>query len=139
MAKGRGDFTEILLKKQVLSSDQLAEARTMAQQSGAKLQDALVKLGYCSVEEVMKAIEKGSAPVLIRLLGTIASRFEVVVAEKILAEAIPVIGAAGGAAINTAFTDYFNRTAYYHFGLRFLEKKHGPQTIEQIYSEAMKA
>ena len=46
MAKGRGDFTEILLKKQVLSSDQLAEARTMAQQSGAKLQDALVKLGY---------------------------------------------------------------------------------------------
>ena len=36
MAKSRGDFTEILLKKQVLSPDQLAEARTMAQQSGAK-------------------------------------------------------------------------------------------------------
>src|ERR1700730_9157757 len=60
MAKGRGDFTEILLKKQVLSPDQLTEARTMAQQSGAKLQDALVKLGYCSTEEVMKAIGEHS-------------------------------------------------------------------------------
>src|SRR5438128_10118945 len=69
MAKGRGDFTEILLKKQVLSSDQLAEARTMAQQSGAKLQDALVKLGYCSVEEVMKAIGEHSGMQSVSLAG----------------------------------------------------------------------
>src|SRR5262245_27236840 len=47
MAKGRGDFTDILLKKSVLSSDQLTEARALAQQTGAKIQDALVKLGYC--------------------------------------------------------------------------------------------
>jgi type IV pilus assembly protein PilB len=60
MAKGRGDFTEILLKKQVLSPDQLTEARNMAQQSGAKIQDALVKLGYCSMEDVMSAIGEHS-------------------------------------------------------------------------------
>src|SRR5579862_6868939 len=60
MAKGRGDFTEILLKKQVLSPDQLTEARNMAQQTGAKIQDALVKLGYCSSEEVMSAIGEHS-------------------------------------------------------------------------------
>ncbi len=60
MAKGRGDFTEILIKKQVLSADQLAEARNMAQQSGAKIQDALVKLGYCSMEDVMSAIGEHS-------------------------------------------------------------------------------
>jgi type IV pilus assembly protein PilB len=60
MAKGRGDFTDILIKKQVLSPDQLTEARSMAQQTGAKIQDALVKLGYCSMEEVMNAIGEHS-------------------------------------------------------------------------------
>ncbi len=60
MAKGRGDFTDILLKKQVLSADQLSEASSMAQQTGAKIQDALVKLGYCSSEDVMSAIGEHS-------------------------------------------------------------------------------
>src|SRR5262245_14365365 len=56
MAKGRGDFTDVLIKKQVLSPDQLSEARTLQQQTGAKLQDTLVKLGYCSLDDVMGAI-----------------------------------------------------------------------------------
>ena len=56
MAKARGDFTEILVKRQILSPDQLAEAKAMQQQTGAKLQDALVKLGYATSEEVMSAI-----------------------------------------------------------------------------------
>src|SRR5437588_2608168 len=57
MAKSsRGDFTEILIRKQILGPDQLQEAKTLQQQTGAKLQDALVKLGYASTEEVMSAI-----------------------------------------------------------------------------------
>ena len=56
MAKSQADFTEILLRRQTLSPDQLAEARGMAKQTGAKLQDALVKLGYATAEEVMSAI-----------------------------------------------------------------------------------
>lgn len=60
MAKGRGDFTDILVKKQILSSDQLTEARTLAQQTGAKLQDALVKLGYCTMDDIMAAIGEHS-------------------------------------------------------------------------------
>ena len=45
MAKStRGDFTEILVRKQILGPDQLAEAKTLQQQTGAKIQDALVKL-----------------------------------------------------------------------------------------------
>src|SRR5437867_3771119 len=60
MAKGRGDFTEILLQKQTLSPEQLNEARALAQQTGAKIQDALVKLNYCTMEEVMSAIGEHS-------------------------------------------------------------------------------
>ena len=56
MAKERGDFTEILVQKGVLGADQLSEAKALQQQTGAKLQDALVKLGYASLEEVMGAV-----------------------------------------------------------------------------------
>src|SRR4051812_12021443 len=56
MAKARGDFTEILVRKQVLSPDQLADAKGLQQQTGAKLADALVKLGYATQEQVMTAV-----------------------------------------------------------------------------------
>src|SRR6516225_8726916 len=56
MGKGRGDFTDILVQKKIIGSDQIAEAKNLQQQTGAKLQDAIVKLGYASVEEVMAAI-----------------------------------------------------------------------------------
>jgi len=56
MAKSRGDFAELLVKKQVLSADQLEEARGVAQQTGAKIADTLVKLGYASTEQVMMSV-----------------------------------------------------------------------------------
>ncbi len=56
MAKSQADFTDVLLRRQSLSQDQLAEARGMAKQTGTKIQDALVKLGYATAQEVMSAI-----------------------------------------------------------------------------------
>jgi len=56
MAKARGDFTDILVKKNILGSDQLEEARGLASQSGIKLQDAIAKLNYASADEIMSAI-----------------------------------------------------------------------------------
>ncbi len=56
MAKSRGDFTDVLLQRQVLGPDQLAEAKALAQQTGVKVQDALLKLGYATTEQVMSAI-----------------------------------------------------------------------------------
>src|ERR1700693_2194718 len=56
MAKSRGDFTEILVRRQTLGPDQLEEAQGVAKQTGIKLQDALVKLGYATAQEVMSAI-----------------------------------------------------------------------------------
>src|SRR5438876_8948151 len=56
MAKTRGDFTDILVRKQILGPDQVQEARNVQQQTGAKLQETLVKLGYASLDEVMSAI-----------------------------------------------------------------------------------
>src|SRR5436190_14784980 len=60
MAKARGDFTEIFVSRGTLGPDQIAEARNLSQQTGMKLQDALVKLGYCTIEEITKAIAEHS-------------------------------------------------------------------------------
>ena len=59
MAKQR-DFTDILVKKGILSADQLEEAKGVAAQTGAKINDALVKLGYAKLEEVMAAVAEHS-------------------------------------------------------------------------------
>jgi len=56
MAKSQGDFTEILIRRQSLSRDQLEEARGMAKQTGTKIQETLIKLGYITAQEVMSAI-----------------------------------------------------------------------------------
>jgi type IV pilus assembly protein PilB len=60
MAKGHGDFTDVLLKKGLIAEDQIAEAKALQQQTGAKLQEAIVKLGYCSLEDIMAAIAEQS-------------------------------------------------------------------------------
>ncbi|HVU86633.1 MAG TPA: ATPase, T2SS/T4P/T4SS family [Pirellulales bacterium] len=56
MATGMRDFTEILIRQRVISADQLAEANQMARASGVKVGDALVRLGYATSDEVMRAI-----------------------------------------------------------------------------------
>ena len=56
MAKARGDFSDILVQRRVLSSDQVEEAQGLASSTGTRVQDALVKLNYASLEEVMSAI-----------------------------------------------------------------------------------
>ena len=51
------------------------------------------------------------APVLVRLIAQIASRFGVVVTQKLAAQAVPLVGALGGAAVNYAFVDHFQEMA----------------------------
>jgi type IV pilus assembly protein PilB len=57
MAKARGDFTDILVKRGLLTPDQIEEALNMQRQTGAKnVQEVLVKLGYVSMADVMSAM-----------------------------------------------------------------------------------
>jgi len=54
--KPKNHFSEILIRQGILSADQVEEAEHMARQSGMKLQDALVRLGYASGEDVARAL-----------------------------------------------------------------------------------
>jgi type IV pilus assembly protein PilB len=56
MVARKGDFTEILLRRRTVSQDQLAEARQMSKEQNIPLADCLVRLGYASGEDVMRAM-----------------------------------------------------------------------------------
>ena len=91
-----------------------------------------------SVAEAARFIaERGGvaegAPVLVRLIAQIASRFGVVVTQKLAAQAVPVIGALGGAAVNYAFIDHFQEVARAHFVVRKLERRYGKDTVRAAY------
>ena len=75
-----------------------------------------------------------TAPPLVRLIATISNRFGVVVSEKLAAQAIPVIGAVGGALINSYFIDHYQDLARAHFTVRRLEREHGPELIQEAFN-----
>lgn len=80
-----------------------------------------------------KGLAKGTSPALVRLVGLISARFGIVVSEKTAAQMIPVIGAAGGALINTIFIGHYQDMARGHFIVRRLEKVHGEEPVRRAY------
>lgn len=60
MSKLRGDFTDVLIKRRVLSLEQLNEAVALQSSTGIKLQDALDKLNYANPLESMSAMAEHS-------------------------------------------------------------------------------
>jgi len=113
---------------------------------GERPSDDAAEVGYFavramlarSVSEAIKyvsgrgIIEEG-APAFVRLIMKIAERFSVQVSQKVVAESVPVIGAAGGALVNLIFMDHFQDMARGHFIVRRLEKKYGPEEVRREY------
>ena len=56
MASTLPGFAEILIRRKTISNDQFAEADQVARDTGATPEDSLVKLGYATSEEVMRAV-----------------------------------------------------------------------------------
>ena len=74
-----------------------------------------------------------AAPPLVRLINEVAKRFGVVVSKKLTAQAIPVIGAVGGALINSYFIDHYQELARAHFTIRRLEREFGHEPVRRLY------
>lgn len=75
-----------------------------------------------------------SAPVMVRFISAIASRFGIVVSQKAAAQAVPAIGAIGGAATNAVFMSHFQDMARAHFTIRRLERIYGKEAVEELYT-----
>ena len=96
----------------------------------AQLEGGLVGVDLMLAEQAVAAeMTTMLAPYLTRL----AARFGVVVTEKLAAQAVPVIGAIGGAAVNAAFAHHFQAMARGHFTVRRLERAHGAQVVRFEY------
>ncbi len=77
-----------------------------------------------------RKIASDGAPLLARLIAQIAARFGLVAGEKFAAQAVPIVGAIGGAAVNLAFAEYFQTLARGHFIVRRLERRHGAEAVQ---------
>jgi EcsC protein family len=91
-----------------------------------------------SVSEAARFIaERGivaeGAPVLAAFIAQVASRFGVVVTQKLAAQIVPVVGALGGAAVNYAFITHFQDVARAHFTVRRLERAYGKDAVHVAY------
>lgn len=113
---------------------------------GRSTRDDAVETGYFAVRAVLaksvseaaqfiaeRGLAQEGAPAIARLIGQIASRFSVNVSQKLAAQAVPIVGAAGGALVNLAFIDHFQDVARGHFIVRRLERAYGKEDVRAAY------
>jgi hypothetical protein len=79
-------------------------------------------------------VGNASAPAMVRFVAALAGRFGLVVTQKAMAQAIPVIGAVGGGLVNAVFISHFQDMARGHFAIRRLERVYGADAIREAYS-----
>lgn len=74
-----------------------------------------------------------AAPPLVRFITKLGTRFGIPVTEKVMAQSVPILGAAGGALINVVFIDHFQDLARGHFIVRRLETRFGVDAVRAAY------
>jgi hypothetical protein len=80
-----------------------------------------------------RGLLKEGAPILLKFVTQVAARFGLVVTQKVAAQALPLVGALGGAAVNYAFIEHFQDVARGHFTVRRLERLYGRERIRSEY------
>lgn len=90
-------------------------------------------LGEAAEHLARRGLTQHGTPAMVRFLTQVAVRFGVPVSEKVIAQSLPVVGAAGGAVLNALFMDHFQDMARGHFVVRRLERTHGPETVRRAY------
>lgn len=71
------------------------------------------------------------------LIATIAPKLAAVLGQKLAAQAVPVIGAVSGAALNAAFLSYYRDVARVRFELVKLGRIHGAEAVEAEFRIAV--
>lgn len=74
------------------------------------------------------------------LIKSAAGRFGIILSEKFLTQAVPVVGAISGGALNYAFTDHYQKMARVHFCLRALERRSlEPAMVRDLFGQMVEA
>lgn len=99
---------------------------------GPLVEDDEAETGFYS----LRLATNGKA--LAEMLKLILPRFSIVVTEKVLAQAAPVLGSMMGAFINSSFAKYYQQMAHVHFRLRRLEKTHDPEAVGACFERVVR-
>jgi hypothetical protein len=90
-----------------------------------------------TISEASHYIGRGAvdmaAPPIIKLMSMIAKRYGLALSQKMAAQAVPVVGALGGAMVNLWFVHHLERIAQGHFTVRRLERAYGAQPVRAAY------
>jgi hypothetical protein len=86
--------------------------------------------------------ERGIAEISTATMGNMTAqtvtKYSALVSEKMLANAIPVVGAIGGATVNIIFLNYFKKLAEGHFTIRKLERIYGKEEVRLQFDLKLK-
>lgn len=96
---------------------------------------ALLASGLAQAADTMinKGSLHGGSAMALRALSPIVNRFGAIVSQKLATQAVVVVGAVGGAAINLAFIEHFQDLAKGHFTVRRLERVYGSAAVRAEY------
>lgn len=78
-----------------------------------------------------------TGPALQRVLAAAAPRLAAALGQKLMAQAVPVIGALAGAGLNAAFIGYYREVAHIRFRLLRLSETHGVGPVLAAFAEAV--
>ena len=60
-----------------------------------------------------------------KMISRLAPKLATILGQKLAAQTVPILGAVTGAAVNYAFTSYYQQMAHVHFGLLRLAEDSG--------------
>ncbi|MDA9089718.1 EcsC family protein [Maribacter arcticus] len=105
----------------------------------AALSSSLKEVTAASLKAAIKAAANSTALLgsnaMTKFITQIAARFSVLITEKFMAQAVPIVGAVGGGSMNFIFVNHFQKMATAHFTLRRLERKYGEEPVKKTYNE----
>src|SRR5690606_7072320 len=98
------------------------------------LSASLKKVTASSIKATLETLVEQSSGLgsnaISNFIAKIAARLSIVISEKVMAQAVPVLGAAGGGTLNYIFIDHFQKMASAHFKIRRLERRYGEAVVK---------
>ncbi len=73
------------------------------------------------------------------LIRQVAQRLGLVLAQKYLAQAVPLLGAATGGTLNYLFMQHYQRMAEIHFTIRAIERRRDPEAVRTCFTDMLNA
>lgn len=78
-----------------------------------------------------------TGPAVQRVIGAVAPRLAAALGQKLMVQAVPVLGAVAGATLNAAYIGYYTEVARIRFALLRLAEVHGAEPVLAAFATAV--